>query len=143
MRLPRPSAGQWRREVHGAPARIDDDFYTTGIVDQLRIERSCGGPERLPAFETRERATHGGGCDEGLVALDVQDVVEVAKLRLGNDFRDALSPGGMVGRGQDGLKTSACHDMRDLFGVSRNDKAIANAEFGDAACDDEDEGFAR
>src|SRR5258706_15927110 len=71
-------------EIHGASARIDDDFYATGIVDELPVERSCGRSERLPAFETGERAAHGCGCDEGLVAPDGPDVVEAAKLCLGN-----------------------------------------------------------
>src|SRR5258705_11479621 len=85
-------------EVHGATAGIDDDFYATGIVDQLRIERSCGGPERGPALETRERGAYGRRSDGGVGALEGQDVGEAAKLRTGNDFPEPFTLGGTDGR---------------------------------------------
>src|SRR5207237_2339123 len=114
---------------------------STWIVDQRPVERAGGGAERIAALEARQCAAHGGCGDERFVALYVEDKVEAAKGCLGNDFRDSLSARCVIGRGQHGFKTRLRDDVRDLLGVGRNDEAIANAEFRDAASDDDDEGF--
>src|SRR5262245_51295385 len=60
----------WRaREVHGASLRVDHDFDPAGIVRELRVERPRGGAEGIAPLQTGERAAHGRGSHEGLVAL--------------------------------------------------------------------------
>src|SRR5438094_10192166 len=80
------------REVHRAPACIRDDLDSIGIVDECRLERAGRGAEWFAALETCQRAADGGRRDEWLVALHIQNEVEVTKRRLGNDFGHTLGP---------------------------------------------------
>src|SRR5258705_984692 len=138
-------AVEWNRrarEVHRTAACIHDHFDATWIVDQRPVERAGGGAERISALEACQRATHRGCRDERLVALYIQNKVEVAKRWVGHDFRDSFGPRCVIGRGHARFKPRLLDDFRDLARVGSNDEAIANAEFGDAARDDDDEGFA-
>src|SRR5206468_4937347 len=130
------------REVDRPAPSIHDHFDATRIVDQRPIERAGGGAERITALETRQCAADGRGRNEWLVALYVQDEVEIAKWCFGNDFRNALGARCMIGRRHDRFETRLGDDVRDLPCVGSDHKSITHTEFGDAAGDDDDEGFA-
>src|SRR5207247_2112430 len=77
-------------EVERSGIRIHHDLYPAGIAGERRVERARGSPQRIPSLQTGQRSLDRGGRDERFVALNVEDAVERAKRRLGNNFGNSF-----------------------------------------------------
>src|SRR5207245_581792 len=130
------------REVLGPAPRVTHHLHAARVGCVLGRERASRGADRVASRDARHRPGQRRGGNERLVALDVQDQVELRTLFLRHVFRASL--GARLGsRGRQYRFVASALDLRrDLARVGRDHDAACDPGVCCTTRDPDDEGFA-
>src|SRR5207237_5324048 len=112
------------------------------LRSERRLEHARGGADRITRAHSRHRPVQRVHIHERLVALHVQDEVELTKRFIGNDFCDTLGAGLVLGGREDRLVSRPFSHGGDFARVSRDDQAVTHAGCRGPSHDPEDERLA-
>ena len=111
-------------EVEGVFVEVEDDFDYVGIHDVGGgFDRGGdGGDGGFGVFEEGfDGGVDGGGVEEGLVALDID---EDLACDVGGDFGDALGASAMVGAGHASFAAEGCDGLDNAVVIGGDDDLI-------------------